>query len=116
MSTRKTRFALAALAATLAVAGVSPTADAARRAPQVSPVETTAPVLGLATPQAREVGGAGVPGYDNEKCESLERDLQSALDRVIDLTEAGDSKRASRYSALAGNIERQISENCLVVF
>jgi hypothetical protein len=46
----------------------------------------------------------------------LERDLQSALDRVIDLTEAGDSKRASRYSALAGNIERQISDNCLVVF
>jgi hypothetical protein len=42
-------------------------------------------VLGLAAPQAREVGGAGVPGYDDEKCESLERDLQSALDRVIDL-------------------------------
>jgi hypothetical protein len=62
------------------------------------------------------LGGAGVPGYGDEKCESLERDLQSALDRVIDLTEAGDSKRASRYSALAGNIERQISENCLVVF
>ena len=60
MSTRKTRFALAAFAATLAVAGVAPTADAARRAPQVGPVETTAPVLGIATPRP---GRLAVPAF-----------------------------------------------------
>jgi len=63
-----------------------------------------------------DAGSAGIPGYDDQHCQELLQDLNTALDRTVELLDAGDHKAAGRYSQLATQMERQLGENCLVVY
>jgi hypothetical protein len=107
-------LAAAAMLSTNAAAGV---AQAAKPASKVGATTLTARIQHQAN-VAREMqaGSAGIPGYDNKRCEQLLQDLNNALDRAIEASEAGDSKTGSRYSNLANHMEQQLTDNCLVVY
>jgi hypothetical protein len=42
--------------------------------------------------------------------------MNNAYDRSADEYDAGDQKAAERYGNLAHTIERQLTDNCLVVY
>jgi hypothetical protein len=105
-----------AIFASVAVAALSlPGAAAAvvvRGPATASPVHVAQPVT---TAQTTEVGSAGVPGYDNQKCEDL-------------LTKAGELRESGLRHSLYGNrfiaqveysaaetLEQAASDNCLVI-
>ena len=107
-------LAAAALLSTNAAAGV---AQAAKPAPKVGATKLTTQLQRQAN-VAREMqaGSAGIPGYDDKRCEQLLQDLNNALDRAIEASQAADSKTGSRYSNLAKHMEQQLTDNCLVVY
>jgi hypothetical protein len=65
-----------------------------------------------------DAGSAGIPGYDDAKCQSLLADLNKALDITMEEYDAGtpNSSRARQAGALAPQIEKQLTDNCLVVY
>lgn len=63
----------------------------------------------------KDAGSAGVPGYDDDKCESLLGDYNTAVSYGDDANVNGDQQEASTYYNLAGQIYTQLSNNCLLV-
>ena len=82
------------------------------RAGTVPQPRIVAPTTGIT---AREVGSAGVEGYDDNKCEGLEKDLETVLNYSIDSYSDGDAQAGDSYHEQAKKIETQLTDNCLVV-
>jgi len=79
------------------------------------------------TTAAREAGGAGVPGYDDERCQELagessyyesklEDDIQTAGKTPMGTPEHQQAVDAAHYDTdVAYQDNQELSDNCLVV-
>jgi hypothetical protein len=109
----KSRIAIAAVSVAAVATGATSAASAAmiQRAPG-----TTAPVVVKAqTSVALTAGSAGIPGYDDAKCESLVNDYNTAVDRSEQGLLDNDTATQNTYGELANRIYGQLTDNCLVI-
>lgn len=112
----RTIVILGAIAAALASTGVASAASVAR-APgsRLAPVLTTAaPPMTIALDPSK-VGDAGIPGYDDARCEGLANDYNTLVQGAEDSLAGGDEAAAGTDGELANRVMSQINNNCLVI-
>jgi hypothetical protein len=114
MTRSKIRIA-AALAAALAVA-IVPAASQAAVKP--SKITDPAPIVETTTNMALQTGSAGIPGYSDQRCESLLDDALTAADVTVQEYDAGtpNSSRAKQASEIGKKAWDELKDNCLVVY
>lgn len=114
MTRSKIRIAVA-LAAALAVALVPAASQAAVRPATVT---KPAPVVATTINQALQTGSAGIPGYSDQRCQSLLDDALKAADVTMQEYDAGtpNSSRAKQAAEIGQKASQELSDNCLVIF
>jgi hypothetical protein len=117
----RTVVAVSAAGAALASTGVASAATPLR-----SPLSTHRPVA-TTTSVAQEAGSAGVPGYDDERCQELlgeslhyedkfQEDLLKAQQTPMGTPEHQQAVDAAHYDTETAYQDKQeLSDNCLVV-
>ena len=65
---------------------------------------------------ALTAGSAGIPGYDDAKCESLVNDFNIAVNRSEQALLDNDTATSNTYAELGNRILGQLTDNCLVVY
>jgi hypothetical protein len=123
----KTRTAI--IATSLVVAGLATSASASAALMVRSPATITrAPVL-VQPPKAvaLEAGSAGIPGYDDERCQELlgesgyyetklGEDIKTAGETSMGTPEHQQAVDAAHYDTeVASQDKQELSDNCLVV-
>ena len=114
MFNTRARITVAALTIAAFSAGVTSVASAAiavRGPGTVTPIVAAHPIKAALT-----AGSAGIPGYDDAKCESLATDYNTAVNASEAALNAGDNAGLNTYSSLANLIGGQMEDNCLVVY
>jgi len=109
---------LAALAAA-AVVSTSLSAGVASARTPVPPTRTKVPathVKRLVNAAKPEAGSAGVPGFDDAKCEKLLSDVLWYYGEARKATQRGDVGRAASAQFVGEQKQRYLEENCLVVY
>ena len=110
--------------AALAVAAVLSTSLATG----VASARTPVPKSGAKTPSthikrtvtvpkvAKDAGSAGVPGYDDKRCQGLLNDANLATDRAVEEASDGNMRGFKTNSDIATHAVNELTENCLVVY
>jgi hypothetical protein len=110
----KTRTTIVTLAATLAMAVVPAASQAAvRPGLHVPPPVKTQTVAEFDV----QAGSAGIPGYDDKKCESLADDVNTAGDIVVEEYDDGtpNSSRAKQAAEIGNKARAEMEDNCMVI-
>jgi hypothetical protein len=104
------------VAGAVAAAALVASASAASAALAVrSPITQTHVVAPVTVTALKEAGSAGVPGYSDEKCESLLHDYNLLVNESEAGLREGDQHRQAYNGELANRVEHQLTENCLLV-
>ena len=115
---------LAKSLAALAVAAILSTSFATG----VASARTPVPTSGAKTPSthikrtvnvskvAKDAGSAGVPGYDDKRCQGLLNDANLATDRAIEEAADGNMRGFKTNSEIATHAVDELTDNCLVVY
>jgi len=108
--------------ATVAVAGMSLPGSASAMAVAHTAGTLTKPVAVVQTHVtadqtggSKEAGSAGVPGYDDDTCQGLANDYDTAVNYLEGAILEGNDKGVDTYGGLANQIYTQLTSNCLVV-
>jgi hypothetical protein len=123
----KTRTAI--ITTSLAAAALATSASAASAALLVRSPTTITPISVIKQPSAvaQEAGSAGIPGYDDERCQELlgesayyenklGEDIQTAGQTSMGTPEHQQAVDAAHYDTdVAYQDKRELSDNCLVV-
>jgi hypothetical protein len=65
---------------------------------------------------ANDAGSAGIPGYDDKRCQELLNDANKATDRAIEEASDGNTKGFQTNSDIATHAVNELTDNCLVVY
>jgi hypothetical protein len=65
---------------------------------------------------AQDAGSAGVPGYDDKRCQQLLNDANAETDRAIDEASDGNARGFRYHSDIATHAVNELTDNCLVVY
>jgi hypothetical protein len=115
MFSNKTRTIIVALATTAALLPASSVAFAAV-VPRVGVISQPQPVRPtVVVAKTKEVGSAGIPGYDNLKCEQMQSVAEESEREAAAASNAGNTKKAESSTAVAGMMWNQIGSHCLIV-
>ena len=102
---------LSAVAAVTALASTG----VATAAPAIRNPGGTGTAASTHTTAALQGGSAGIPGYDDAKCEQLADDYNDAMHQAMVASFNDDMSRADRYQQLAHSTRAELEDNCLVV-
>jgi hypothetical protein len=113
MTTTKIRTIIATVAAAFTVAVVPAAAQAAPRPGIHIPPHVVKTVIA----EVKDAGSAGIPGYDDAKCQSLLEDYNLAVETFSQELEDGHggSSRGMQAIQIAKHAKQEMSDNCLVV-
>jgi len=64
---------------------------------------------------SKEAGSAGVPGYDDDTCQGLANDYDTAVNYLEGAVLEGNDEGVQTYGGLANQIYGQLTDNCLLV-
>jgi hypothetical protein len=115
----RTIIALGAVAAAVAVSGVASAAIPVHR-PGTGTVTITRivappPIVADETVDPNKVGSAGIAGYDDETCQGLANQVNSAMKGANAAGEDGDTATANDLYGLAQDKDAELEDNCLVI-
>jgi hypothetical protein len=115
MLSTKIRTIIIALAAVGSLSATASVASAALVRPvgvttQVQPVQPTAVAA-----KPKEVGSAGIKGYDNLKCEQMQTVAEGSERDAEAASKAGETKKAENSAFVANMMWTAIGSSCLVV-
>jgi hypothetical protein len=65
---------------------------------------------------ANDAGSAGVPGYDDKRCQQLLNDANAETDRAIEEASDGNARGFRYHSDIATHAVTELTDNCLVVY
>ena len=65
---------------------------------------------------AKDAGSAGIPGYDDKRCQQLLNDANAATDRAIEEAADGNTRGFQSNSDIATHAVTELTDNCLVVY
>jgi hypothetical protein len=77
-------------------------------------VQSTAVQPTIAT-KPKEVGSAGIPGFDNAKCEELLHAQLSAEAGLNEAAKEGDKEGVRVYTTVVEAARELLEDNCLIV-
>jgi hypothetical protein len=109
---------LAALAAVAVVSTSLGTGVASARRP-VLQTGTKAPathVKRMVNAAKPEAGSAGIPGFDDAKCQKLLNDTLNAYTEARNATERGDARKAWEAQGRGERTQAYLEDHCLVVY
>ena len=109
---------IAAIAAAAAVSTSLSTGLASARTP-LPTTGTTIPathVKRLANAAKPQAGSAGIPGFDNAKCEKILNDVLNLYADARKATERNDVRRAQSSQFAGEQKQEYLEQNCLVVY
>jgi hypothetical protein len=112
----RTIVAIGAVGAALASSGVGSAATfvrplgIGRTVVAVQPTTTVAQYI-----DPHNVGSAGIPGYDNAKCQSLAKAHNADENSAVQSAKNGDAVAAQGFALLAGDLQTDLQDNCLVI-
>jgi hypothetical protein len=109
------------LAALAAVAVVSTSlgtgvASARRPVPQTGTKAPATHVKRLVNAAKPEAGSAGIPGFDDAKCQKLLNDVLSAYAEARNATARGDARKAWEAQGRGERTQAYLEDHCLVVY
>jgi len=110
---RSTIIALSAAGAVLASSTVASAAMAVRSGGVGARAAVPPPTVMYLDPG--KVGGAGQPGYDNEKCEQMANYLNDATNKLQSDSAKGDLTAVQMDTLFIENWASQISDHCVVI-
>ena len=105
-------------AVAVSVAALAASASSASAALIVRQPATAKPVQVVSAPTAiplKEAGSAGVPGYDDAKCEGLLHDFTTSMESGNAAQNENNMASAETNWEVAKKAKSQMEENCLVV-
>jgi hypothetical protein len=116
MLSTKIRTILVSTAAIVAVCapGVVAATTPLQRPGTITPARVAQPAKAIAS--IKEAGSAGGRGFDDARCEGLVNDLDSAARGYSNAKAQGDEGLATAYSEYSDSVERELEDNCLVVY
>jgi hypothetical protein len=91
----------------LAVPGVASAALPVHKPGAVTPPHVVQPT--------REVGSAGIEGWDDKACEEIDNDYQVAMEKAADAAASNDDAMRAAYVAVAIQANDELENNCLIV-
>ena len=105
------------IAGSVAVAALSiPGAASAAMLMRSPATVTQAPeVQAPSTLAAREAGSAGVPGWDDARCEGALADVELLHTRFDEAEVEGNQEDVAKYANLSKSANQTLTDNCLVV-
>jgi hypothetical protein len=115
MLSTKTRTMIVALGTAAALLPASSVASAAvvQRVGAIAQPQPVRPTVVVAT--GKSVGSAGIPGYDNLKCEQMQYVAETLEGEAAAASQAGNTKRAESSTAAANMMWDVIGSHCLVI-
>jgi hypothetical protein len=111
-------------AAAQAAAPVAPAKSGSTAPAQVASAKVAAPSSGPSThlpterpvAQTLDAGSAGVPGWDDARCEMMAAGVNALTDMMVEAYSRGDDKTAASYGEDAAEGQDVLEDNCLVVY
>jgi hypothetical protein len=107
--------ALCVVGAALVSTTVASAATVVRSPGKAAPVRVAPPTVVAQQIDPDNVGSAGVPGYDDQKCEDLANQHNSLEDAGYHSLLAGDTGAYVSALNAADDVEDEISDNCMVI-
>jgi hypothetical protein len=104
--------AIGVVGAVLASGGVASAATAVH----IPSPGTVTRVVTQPTTAALEAGSAGIPGFDDERCQGLADDWKKFMSAENDALNSGDDKDAASFERMQNATWELMHENCLVVY
>ena len=112
--------AVAVAGAALSSSGVASAASIVR-----SPGTIARPVVSAPVTVATEAGSAGIPGYDDQKCEDLASDVREYQSRYEDAVNTANNTGGAAHQEAVNDArsylddeiaaQQELSDNCLVI-
>jgi hypothetical protein len=109
----RTIIALGTVGAALASSGVASAAVPVHRPGTVIVTRVVAPPTKVI--DATKVGSAGIAGYDDEACEQLASQANSAEKGANSAAADGDSATANDLYGIAQEKDAELEDNCMVI-
>jgi hypothetical protein len=90
--------------------------DLGRPAPQTGTKVPATHVKRMVNASKPEAGSAGIPGFDDAKCQKLLNDVLSAYAEARNATARGDARKAWEAQGRGERTQAYLEDHCLVVY